>query len=96
MHNRPADTAGTGKVAIVSTEGLSAQSKVNDCVGSNPTTGPLTSTVGALLCPSIAESEALLLDGQSTATSHNRRGLVAPLLAAAQKVGQGYTDGKGS
>lgn len=55
-----------------------------------------SSTEGALLCPSIAESEALLLDGQSTATSHNRRGLVAPLLAAAQKVGQGYTDGKGS
>ena len=43
-------------------------------------------TVGALLCPSIAESEALLPDGQTTAASHNRRGLVAPLLTDALKV----------
>jgi hypothetical protein len=44
------------------------------------------STEGALLCPSIAESEAQLLDGLQTATIHSRRGLVAPLLKAAQKV----------
>lgn len=52
-------------------------------------------TEGALLCPSNAKSEARLLDGLKTATIYNRRGLVAPLLYAAQLVSRDIQTNKG-
>ncbi len=52
-------------------------------------------TEGALLCPSNAKSEAQLLDGLTTATIYNRRGLVAPLLYAAQLVSRDIQTNKG-